>query len=62
VAHDFVRRESDQRKDGLRRAAFHPDKSNRLKDSLGRLVDPHHFMFTACAEWSLGAAWLCRET
>ncbi|MGM0491256.1 MAG: hypothetical protein ACQESR_31395 [Planctomycetota bacterium] len=31
VADDFLRRESDQREDGLRRAAFHPEKSNRLK-------------------------------
>ena len=31
VAGDFVRRESDQREDGLRGAAFHPDESNRLK-------------------------------
>ena len=30
-ADDFVRRESDQREDGLRRAAFHPQESNRLK-------------------------------
>ncbi|MGM0488141.1 MAG: HEAT repeat domain-containing protein, partial [Planctomycetota bacterium] len=31
VADDFLRRESDQREDGLRRAAFHPEESNRLK-------------------------------
>lgn len=31
VADDFVRRESGQREDGLRRAAFHPEQSNRLK-------------------------------
>ncbi|MFO7906225.1 MAG: serine/threonine-protein kinase, partial [Pirellulaceae bacterium] len=31
VADDFLRRESDQREDGLRRAAFQPEKSNRLK-------------------------------
>ena len=31
IAGDFVRRESDQREDGLRRAAFAPEKSNRLK-------------------------------
>ncbi|MFO7901955.1 MAG: DUF1598 domain-containing protein [Pirellulaceae bacterium] len=31
VADDFLRRESDQREDGLRRTAFHPEKSNRLK-------------------------------
>ncbi|MFO7902921.1 MAG: hypothetical protein R6U98_09690 [Pirellulaceae bacterium] len=31
VGDDFLRRESDQREDGLRRAAFHPEKSNRLK-------------------------------
>ncbi|MFO7906622.1 MAG: protein kinase [Pirellulaceae bacterium] len=35
VADDLVRRESDQREDGLRRAAFHPDKSDRLKDIPG---------------------------
>ncbi|MFO7907358.1 MAG: hypothetical protein ACQESR_08695 [Planctomycetota bacterium] len=28
---DVVRRESDRREDGLRRAAFHPDQSDRLK-------------------------------
>ncbi|MFO7901585.1 MAG: hypothetical protein R6U98_02900 [Pirellulaceae bacterium] len=31
VAGDFLRREFDQREDGLRRAAFHPDTFNRLK-------------------------------
>ncbi|MFO7904541.1 MAG: hypothetical protein ACQESR_04060 [Planctomycetota bacterium] len=31
VADDFLRRESDQREDGLRGAAFYPEKSNRLK-------------------------------
>ncbi|MGM0487911.1 MAG: hypothetical protein ACQESR_14260 [Planctomycetota bacterium] len=31
LAHDFVRRQSDQREDGLRGAAFHPDQSSRLK-------------------------------
>ncbi|MGM0488335.1 MAG: hypothetical protein ACQESR_16425 [Planctomycetota bacterium] len=31
VADDFVRRQSDQREDGLRRAAFHPDAFDRLK-------------------------------
>ncbi|MFO7903427.1 MAG: acetyl-CoA decarbonylase/synthase complex subunit alpha/beta [Pirellulaceae bacterium] len=31
VADDFLRRESDPREDGLRRAAFHPEESNRLK-------------------------------
>ncbi|MFO7904031.1 MAG: hypothetical protein R6U98_15315 [Pirellulaceae bacterium] len=31
VADDFLRHESDQREDGLRRAAFHSEKSNRLK-------------------------------
>ncbi|MFO7902810.1 MAG: glycosyltransferase family 39 protein [Planctomycetota bacterium] len=31
VADDFVRRESGQREDGLRRAAFRPDKSDRLQ-------------------------------
>ncbi|MGM0486039.1 MAG: hypothetical protein ACQESR_04665 [Planctomycetota bacterium] len=31
VADDFLRRESDQREDGLRRAAFHPEEFNRLK-------------------------------
>ena len=31
VAGEVVRRESDQREDGLRGAAFHCDESNRLK-------------------------------
>ncbi|MFO7902047.1 MAG: hypothetical protein R6U98_05255 [Pirellulaceae bacterium] len=31
VANDFLRRESDQREDGLGRAAFDPENSNRLK-------------------------------
>ncbi|MFO7907528.1 MAG: hypothetical protein ACQESR_23690 [Planctomycetota bacterium] len=31
VADDFLRRESDQREDDLRRAAFHLEKLNRLK-------------------------------
>ncbi|MFO7902927.1 MAG: hypothetical protein R6U98_09720, partial [Pirellulaceae bacterium] len=31
VADDCLRRQSDQREDGLRRAAFHPEESNRLK-------------------------------
>ncbi|MFO7903531.1 MAG: hypothetical protein ACQESR_18895 [Planctomycetota bacterium] len=31
VAHDFGRRESDQREDGLRQGAIHPDKVDRLK-------------------------------
>ena len=35
VADEFVRRESDGREEGLRRAAFHPEKSNRLKYNSG---------------------------
>ncbi|MFO7901394.1 MAG: hypothetical protein ACQESR_14935 [Planctomycetota bacterium] len=31
VANDLGRRESDQREDGVRRAAFDPDPSDRLK-------------------------------
>ena len=31
IAGDFVRCESDQREDGWRQAAFHPDKFNRMK-------------------------------
>ncbi|MFW6171318.1 MAG: hypothetical protein ACODAD_12575 [Planctomycetota bacterium] len=31
VADDCPRREFDQGEDGLRRAAFHPEESNRLK-------------------------------
>ena len=30
IAGDVVRRESDQREDGWRRAAFHPDTCDRL--------------------------------
>ncbi|MGM0491264.1 MAG: hypothetical protein ACQESR_31435, partial [Planctomycetota bacterium] len=41
IVDDFLRRESDQREDGLRRAAFHPENSNRLKykqNDLGSFV------------------------
>ena len=34
VANDSVRRESDHREDGLRGAAFHSEKTNRLKYTL----------------------------
>ncbi|MFW6106858.1 MAG: hypothetical protein ACOC8H_01725 [bacterium] len=40
VADDFFRGESDRREDGLRRAAFHPEKSKRLKYNRGDVVVP----------------------
>ncbi|MFO7902827.1 MAG: hypothetical protein R6U98_09215 [Pirellulaceae bacterium] len=40
VADDVLRRESDQREDDLRRTAFHPEKSNRLKYTVEALRMP----------------------
>ena len=40
IAGDFVCRESDQREDGLRQAAFHPDTFDRLKYTTATHISP----------------------